>query len=73
MDFDFDWIDYFDTIDEAHEAQHSSRQSVSNHGRDILDKIMQLDDVEFKMRFRMTKSTFRLLVETVIFCDNSFL
>ena len=61
---------------EANSAANSQRAtgSCKDHGRKALEKIMALDEKSFKNRFRMNKSTFRIITAEVIidFCNILF-
>lgn len=43
------------------------RDTISDHGASILEKILSQSDSEFKSRYRMNKETFFRLVEKVTF------
>lgn len=57
-----DLIDFLD----AFETDSNSDISSNDHGQDFLDKMMGLEDCNFKKKFRMIKSTFDLLFGEVL-------
>ena len=67
MDFSFDIFNTFDTIESVEGTRLQSREVINDHGASILNKIISLPENEFKSRYRMSQSTFFLLVHKVNF------
>ena len=68
MDYElFDEIDELQNIEEFYQGEENPiRVTLESHGQDIFDKIMALDMLEFKIRYRMTQQSFLRLDEAVI-------
>ena len=63
MNFNPDLLENFENIDV--EEVSESRETLPNHGSDILRNIEEMNDKDFKARFRMRKSIFDLLFDEV--------
>ena len=64
-----DFLDQLDTLVEIEQIKKGS----NDHRETWLRKIMDLSENDFKARFRVRKTTFRELIDIVIFLDILFI
>lgn len=60
-----DACDFVEQLERMENPQKKHKWVAQNHGQDSLAKVMTMNDVQFKSKFRMSKTTFKALVQEV--------